>query len=158
MEQSPTVPEPPRYSVPLRVTQHSSTGETGISQQNPQAQAETDEELVGPASSTSEKQGWRYKGYPAFSTWMASSDDAFVVRRFGTVHARTILMLQDKIVRLEAQLEEDDRRCMNQRLPKSEEYLANNGSIRKDELYRPHRTAILEELVPLLEQYGQQSF
>ena len=115
---------------------------------------------MGPSTSEKEqkKQAWRYKGYPAFATWLASSDDAFVVRRFGTVHARTILMLQDRIVRLEAELERDDRMCMIQTPPKSKEYLANSGSIRSDELHRPDRTKILEKLVPLLEQYGQRSF
>ncbi|KAL2354700.1 hypothetical protein BJ546DRAFT_842705 [Cryomyces antarcticus] len=98
---------------------------------------------------------WRYKGYPVFSTWMASSNDAFTVRRFGVLHARTILMLQHEIGHLEKCLEEDDRACQNQPLEEPYLYLANSGSFRNDELYRPQRTKILHSLVPMLEQYDR---
>ncbi|KAI9708170.1 MAG: hypothetical protein M1820_004124 [Bogoriella megaspora] len=99
-------------------------------------------------------QPWRYKGYPALSKFMASSDDAFALRRFGKLHARTILMLQNKIARLEAELDEDDRLCQNQVLSPGEDHLANNGSFRNDEEWRPIGTRKLEELIPLLEKYG----
>ncbi|TKA66004.1 hypothetical protein B0A49_09330 [Cryomyces minteri] len=90
--------------------------------------------------SVSEKEvrnkAWRYKGYPAFSTWLASSDDAFT----------------HEIGRLEKRLEEDDRACQNQPLEEPCLYLANSGSFRNDELHRPQRTQILHSLIPMLEQ------
>ena len=43
-------------------------------------------------------------GYQAFSSFLASDDEALVVRKFSAVHVRTILMLQDEIVQLEEQL------------------------------------------------------
>ena len=42
---------------------------------------------------------------------MASDEDFFVVRKFGPVSARVILMLQDRIQYLSEQLEIEDEKC-----------------------------------------------
>jgi hypothetical protein len=48
-------------------------------------------------------------GYPAFTTWLAASEDNVVVRRFDIVHGRVLLYMQDHIVEKESQLRELDR-------------------------------------------------
>ncbi|KAF1991241.1 hypothetical protein K402DRAFT_173849 [Aulographum hederae CBS 113979] len=100
-------------------------------------------------------QAWRHKGYRAFSTWTASSADAFAIRRFGVLHARTILWLQHRISKLESDMEKNDKFCRIQLLPPAQQHLANSGSFVHDEMYRPERVRILEELLPLLEQYDR---
>ena len=76
---------------------------------------------------------------------MASDDDFFVVRKFGTVCARVILMLQDRIVILTEELEKEDNECRQLGL--------DNGTLRHDP--RPRRQQILEELAWRLEHYSE---
>ena len=47
---------------------------------------------------------WRYIGYRGFSEWLASDDDFFVLRRFDVLSARTLLLLQWQLSKLETQL------------------------------------------------------
>src|ERR1700722_559445 len=54
---------------------------------------------------------WKYTGYRVFSQFIASDNDFFVLRRFGTLNARVILALQDQLSKLEEDLEEIDNRC-----------------------------------------------
>ena len=83
-------------------------------------------------------------GYPALSTFMASDDDFFVLRKFGTLSARVALMMQDRIVHLAEELDKEDRECR--------QIGANNGTLRYDP--RPRRQEILEELAWRLERYS----
>ncbi|MCJ1432761.1 hypothetical protein MMC27_002118 [Xylographa pallens] len=85
------------------------------------------------------------KGYPAFSEWMASDNDLFVVRKFGVLSARVALMLQDRISRLSADLDIEDKQCRDQFL--------HNGDFRGDE--SAHRQELLEAIAVNLERYNQ---
>src|SRR6266496_5626730 len=53
--------------------------------------------------SENEKQGnlGKFEGYPSFSKWMASSEDFLILRRFGELNARAMLLMQDRIARKE---------------------------------------------------------
>jgi len=96
----------------------------------------------------SDRQPWRYRGYPAFSKWMGSSNEFFVLRRFGDLNARVLLLLQDRIVRLEEQLEYEDKMAL---LAPNE--LADSGTFRDD--MRPERERILDDLTWQLEKYSR---
>lgn len=60
----------------------------------------------------SQKQGGSNKycslGYPAMSSFVASDDDLFVLRRFEKLGARVALMMQAHIAKLEEDLMEED--------------------------------------------------
>ncbi|KAH7053318.1 hypothetical protein B0J12DRAFT_659475 [Macrophomina phaseolina] len=92
----------------------------------------------------------RYMGYGAFSSLLSSDNDALVVRKFGALHARTILMLQDQIVQLEERLAAIDLDVQDQ---PGEEYVCHNGSFRGDRQWHEERYDILQQLVKLLDQY-----
>lgn len=94
---------------------------------------------------------WKYEGYQAFSRWMASDDDFFVFRRFESLNANTILWMQDKISRLEEELQELHR---NEEDAKSDEY-GRNDSFRFDETYLPRRDQIMCELSRQLQHYSE---
>jgi hypothetical protein len=70
---------------------------------------------------------WKYTGYRAFSQFIASDNDFFVLRRFGALNARVILALQDQLSKLEEDLEEIDKRCSE--LDAGD---VNNGSFRQE--------------------------
>ena len=77
---------------------------------------------------------------------MASGDDFFVLRRFGSVSARVALYLQDQIALLEEQLHVEDENC--RQAPKLEE--RDCGTFRFD---FSRRGEILEALATCLERY-----
>ncbi|KAL5449657.1 hypothetical protein PMIN06_006782 [Paraphaeosphaeria minitans] len=94
---------------------------------------------------------WKYEGYKAFSSWMASEDDFFLFRRFGDLNSRTILWLQDRIMRIEDDLKRLDEFVENS---KPDEKLRNN-SFRWDERFMTQRHAHMAELSHLLNHYNQ---
>ena len=51
-----------------------------------------------------ERKSWRYIGYRGFSEWLASSGDFFVIRRYDTLSARVILLMQWELSKLETSL------------------------------------------------------
>lgn len=61
-----------------------------------------------PTEEELEKKPWKFIGYRGFSTWMASDDDFFVVRRFDNLAARVILLLQWDISKLDSKLADLD--------------------------------------------------
>ncbi len=75
--------------------------------------------------------------------WTASDDDFFVLRRFGDLSARVLLRLQDRIVKLEEDLQHMDYMCL--------ENGYNNGTFRYDPICE--RQQLLDELTSRLEQY-----
>lgn len=79
------------------------------------------------------------------SAWMASDDDFFVVRRFGTIGARVMLYMQDQVVELEERLRKVDSECMEA------EPAMDNGTFRQDPDLR--RAKIIESLSIKLERY-----
>lgn len=102
---------------------------------------------VEPEANPRTSKPWKQLGYPAFSKWMSSSDDFLVLRRFSTLNVRVLLLLQDRIVRLEEDLGRYDEAARQ-----APDEFANSGSFRLD-AWEDRRT-ILNQLLPLLEQYS----
>jgi hypothetical protein len=90
---------------------------------------------------------WRYLGYRGFSSFIASDDNFFILRRFGTLNARVFLALQDQLTVLESNLsaiDEDASRDDN-------DY--HNGTFREDRFQE--RVVIIAEIQKKLEQYSK---
>lgn len=102
-----------------------------------------------------QSKAFRSMGYRAFSAFLAADNDALVVRKFGTLHARALLMLQDEIVQLEDELATMDSQCAEQEVEEADEYRFHNGSFRGDRLWNKERSALMHRLVVTLEQYGR---
>jgi hypothetical protein len=81
---------------------------------------------------------WKYIGYKGYSSFLASENDFFVVRRFSAISIRIALRLQDQVTILEKRLDEIDKRS-NRREAKDE----NNGTFRDDS---EERLFVLDEL------------
>ena len=90
---------------------------------------------------------WMVQGYPAFSRWMASADDFMVLRRFGVLNTRVILLLQNDLVKAERELFELDKQA--QGLPTDQ----GRCDIISDDNF-PARSVALRSIVPMLEQYS----
>ena len=89
---------------------------------------------------------WRYEGYRAFTTWLGSSDEAVVIRRFNKINARVIMYMQHEIGKKEERLDYLDN--------KSEEVDSkHNGSFELEHI--PERTQILESLKHDLKEYSE---
>jgi hypothetical protein len=89
---------------------------------------------------------WQTIGYPIFADFVASSDEFFLLRRFGTLNSRVILGLQDEICKLEASLKELDTSYMNDPEP------INNGSFRQEA--KEDRKALLNIIKDKLKEYS----
>lgn len=111
--------------------------------------SQTDLELGRVDSEAEERttKPWKQLGYPALSKWMSSSDDFLVLRRFSTLNVRVLLLLQDRIVRLERDLGRYDEAARQ-----APDEFANSGSFRLDAW--EDRKSILDQLLPLLDQYS----
>jgi hypothetical protein len=94
------------------------------------------------------KKPWKFEGYPGFAKWMASSEDFLVFRRFGVLNVRALLLMQDRIARKEQELLGIDGDARNE-----SDVLGDSSSLR----YEPQRVRekILDELIPLLQQYSK---
>jgi hypothetical protein len=90
---------------------------------------------------------WKFEGYPGFSRWMASSEDFLILRRFGQPNIRALLLTQHRISRKEELLLRIDEEAMN-----GPGELGDSSSLRHDP--RVERERILDEQVPLLQQYS----
>lgn len=91
---------------------------------------------------------WKDEGYPGFSKWMASSDDFLILRRFGQLNIRVLLLMQDRIASKEEELQkidEDGRQCLDGQ--------ADCSSLRHEPL--PRREKLLDELKPMLREYSE---
>lgn len=97
-----------------------------------------------------QRKPWKYSGYSVFSRLLGSDGDLLVVRRFGHLHARLIMWLQDSVVQLEEELDFIDGECSKTDGPDF-----NNGSFREEPIAR--RTEILRQLKQALQDYGKQS-
>ncbi|OBT76054.1 hypothetical protein VF21_03538 [Pseudogymnoascus sp. 05NY08] len=95
---------------------------------------------------------WKYVGYPQFSRWVASDQAWFITRRFSTLNARVILLLQDRIVELEDQLNALDEVYSLPRNIIGDEDRTHNGSFRIDR--ESQRTTVLDNLSKALGQYN----
>lgn len=93
--------------------------------------------------------GRKYFGYHAFASYLASSDDAFVLRRFDNLHCRILLRLQDQLTEHEEELNLIDAE-FSEKSAKD----VDNGSFRNDQ---KKRRDVLEAILAKLEQYGMSS-
>jgi hypothetical protein len=91
---------------------------------------------------------WKYEGYPGFGKWMASSDDFFVLRRFGQLNVRVLLLMQDRIQRKEEQLFSIDERAQN-----GPDIAGVANSLRSDP--QGEREPLLDEIKVLLKEYSR---
>lgn len=125
---------------------------------------------------------WKYKGYRDFTSYMAADPDFFAVRRFGRLHTRALLTLQDQIVELEKRLDAMDQRfslkttklsgfhnpvvvdttvfekrtnstiCASKELEPPETRDINNGTIRDD---IPERAELVSQVIERLKEYDR---
>jgi len=100
-----------------------------------------------PTTEESRTKPWKYSGYNVFTRLIASDGDFLVVRRFGHLHARLLLWLQDSVSQLEEELDSIDAAA---RKVGGQDF--NNGSFREEPI--PRRTEILKELKVALDDYG----
>lgn len=94
---------------------------------------------------------WRDEGYPAFSRWMSSSEDFLVLRRFDQLNTRALLLMQDRIARLEENLLRIDATARQ-----SPDELADSSSLHDDP--QTERVAILKSLTSELQTYNMPDF
>src|SRR5436190_4722652 len=94
------------------------------------------------------KKPWKYQGYPAFSKWMASSEDFLVLRRFGELNARAMLLMQDRIARKEELLMRVDDEAR-----RGPDDLGDSSSLRHEP--QKEREKLVDELIPMLQQYSE---
>jgi hypothetical protein len=94
-----------------------------------------------------EKKPWKYIGYEGFSTFVASDNDFFFLRRFGTLHARVLLSLQDQLVELEQRLKDLDTKAAEKTAPDQ-----HNGSFRLDKVVE--RSQTIRDIQTKLKEYS----
>jgi hypothetical protein len=88
----------------------------------------------------------KFIGYKEFAKHVGSHDDYFVLRRFDRLHSRGLLVLQDRLSKIEEDLDILDN-SLSDRGAKD----VDNGTIRND---TPERKQLLEEMLLALERYG----
>lgn len=93
-----------------------------------------------------ETKPWKYIGYKGYSSFIASDNDFYIVRRFAALNTRIALALQDEVTVLEEELSELDARYSR----RDAEDL-HNGSFRDD---REDRTALVEKIGEKLLKYS----
>lgn len=98
-----------------------------------------------PTKEEVQKKPWRYIGYKLFSEWSASSDDFFVVRRFGSLATRVIFRMQWEISKLENELSQMDHTRMFEI-----DQDVNNGAFECDD---KERKEVLDKIVGRLKKY-----
>ncbi|KAI0097825.1 hypothetical protein GGR51DRAFT_552845 [Nemania sp. FL0031] len=88
-----------------------------------------------------DRKPWKYVGYRNYARFVASEDDFFILRRFGSLSVRIALFLQDEIAVLENELDEIDK--MNSRKDSAD---VHNGSFRQDNQIQHDRITILHKI------------
>lgn len=97
-----------------------------------------------------EKKPWKYLGYQSFSTFVASDNDFFILRKFGALSARVLLALQDQLSELEEKLEALERSARDINTPD-----VHNGSFRHETCRE--RAALICNAQRCLQKYSQSS-
>jgi hypothetical protein len=88
------------------------------------------------------KEPWKYIGYKKYSWFLASDDDFLIFRRFGTLNARVLLLLQDELTVAEEKLKALDEQYSLKDAPR-----LHNGSFRieqREEKQQERRKLLLE--------------
>nr|KAK5443051.1 hypothetical protein LTR18_005728 [Exophiala xenobiotica] len=121
---------------------------TVVSSQTSQQQTFSDDEK--------RKWGFKFSGYPAFARWMGTSEDFFLIRRFGDLNARVLLAMQDDIMQLEERLQAIDKRYEDAFFDKATQKPltpSRNDTLRCDP--DPERKKILGKLKTMLKEYNE---
>lgn len=92
-------------------------------------------------------------GYAQFSRWVASDKAWLITRRFGTINARIILLLQDNIVQLEDELNRLDEKYSQSHRVMGDDNMAHNGSFRLESF--SDRADVLDKLVTAVSKYSK---
>ena len=123
----------------------------------PQAQPNAPSPPRVPHSPSDRRQAWKYEGYPALSNWMKSSNDFFVLRRFGELNARVLLTLQGRIAAKEKELHELDkalRETTSYVDDKASIAMVRNDSVLHDSQYPNGRAQLIDSIKELLKEYS----
>lgn len=83
-------------------------------------------------------------GYPRFSALIGTHSSFYVCRRFSTLHARLLLQKQDRIAKLECQLQQIDEEELQPLFL---------GSLRRDK--NQDRERVLADIDGALQDYGE---
>lgn len=101
-----------------------------------------------PSQAEIDAKPWKYTGYQSFSECIASDNDFFVLRRFGSLSARVLLGLQDQLSCLELDLKALEKRVREKDAPD-----IHNGSFRQET--QDERQTLLSRAQRLLREYSQ---
>lgn len=93
------------------------------------------------------ERAWKYEGYPAFSKWIATSDDLMLFRRFEHLNARVLLQLQARLIGKEKELLALDDEAKN---TQGDDF--RSDIIRRDPFKR--RRKHMEEMQRALKEYS----
>ncbi len=94
-----------------------------------------------------EKKPWKYIGYHGYSNFISSDNDFFFLRRFGSLHARVLLALQDDIAVCEERLH-----AIDYEYSRKEVQDIHNGSFRQEEVQE--RSDLVCSIRKKLKEYG----
>ncbi|KAI0129593.1 hypothetical protein BJ170DRAFT_681088 [Xylariales sp. AK1849] len=78
-----------------------------------------------------DRKPWKYIGYKGFARYVSLSDDFFTLRRYDRLHCRVLLTLQDRIARLEEELD-----LLDDSLSGKNSTDVDNGTVRNDQVKR----------------------
>ena len=104
-----------------------------------------------PSQTEIDEKPWKYVGYRSFSSFVASDNDFFVLRRFSALSARVLLGLQDQLSRVEEDLEGLEKRAREKDSPD-----VHNGSFRQEN--QKDRQDLVCQAQRLLREYSQSAF
>ncbi|KAK9775375.1 hypothetical protein SCAR479_08051 [Seiridium cardinale] len=91
---------------------------------------------------------WKYIGYKGFARYSSLSNDFFAVRRYDRTHCRVLLAKQDRIAKLEEDLD-----CLDNELSSRTAFDKDNGTLRNDE--SKERKKLLADLGEELRSYDE---
>ncbi|KAF2968578.1 hypothetical protein GQX73_g4999 [Xylaria multiplex] len=94
-----------------------------------------------------ERKPWKYVGYRGYTSFLASEDDFFILRRFNSLNIRIALLLQDEIAVLENKLAKIDERTSKKNAED-----VHNGSFRQDST---SRSVVLSEIRQRILKYNE---
>jgi hypothetical protein len=100
----------------------------------------------------------KYRGYRSLSTFLDSDENFMLYRRFGYLHSRLLLRKQDKLRKLEAELDEFDEEDANGTLQQRRLLMSRDcdeAADRREPEGTRTRTMILDDIEENLAKYGQ---
>lgn len=101
-----------------------------------------------PSENEISSKPWKYLGYQAFSKFVASDNDFFILRRFGALTARVLLGLQDQLSQVEENLDALENQLRRRDVPDT-----HNGSFRQEG--QQERKKLVSDAQGLLMKYSQ---